>query len=166
MMPGFAQPPAPSATEILNAAYKKATTEKKNIFLIFHASWCGWCHKMDSAINDPSCKNLFDDNYLVVHLTVYESPAKKATENKGADELLKQYGVFDKGIPFWVVLDKDGKLLKDSFLKKDNDTSSIIGCPASVQEVAALVAILKSTSSLTDPELEIISQVFRKIDRK
>ena len=41
-----------TSTEIMEAAYKKASEENKNILLIFHASWCSWCKKMDAAIND------------------------------------------------------------------------------------------------------------------
>ena len=35
------------ASTILKDAYKQAKIEKKNVFVIFHASWCGWCKKMD-----------------------------------------------------------------------------------------------------------------------
>ncbi|MBL0357409.1 MAG: thioredoxin family protein [Chitinophagaceae bacterium] len=158
---GFAQQKIPDVKEVLNAACKMAAAERKNILLIFHASWCGWCRKMDSSINNKACKKLFADNYVIIHLTVHESGKKKNTENKGAEELLKQYKAFDSGLPFWVVLDKDGKLLKDSFLKNANGPSSIIGCPASEKEVAAFVQILKATSSLTDKELAVIEGIFR-----
>lgn len=49
----FTQPR--SATEILNEANSRAAKENKNVFVIFHASWCGWYQKMDSAMNDPAC---------------------------------------------------------------------------------------------------------------
>ncbi len=136
------------AKEILEAAYKTATAENKNILLIFHASWCGWCHKMDSSINDPSCKKFFRDNYIITHLVVHESADKKQLENAGAKELLKQYKAFDSGIPFWVVLDKNGKLLQDSFIKNSKGDTAIIGCPATEAEVNAFIKILKQSSGL------------------
>ena len=34
---------AQTATEILTKAQNQAKVENKNVFLIFHASWCGWC---------------------------------------------------------------------------------------------------------------------------
>lgn len=161
-----AQQAVPAAKEVLDEAYKQAAAEHKNILLIFHASWCGWCHKMDSSMNNPACKKSFDDNYVIIHLTVFESPKRKSEENKGGAELLKQYRAFDTGIPFWVVLDKDGKLLKDSFIKKADGSTAIIGCPASEKEVAAFIEILKMTSSLKDKELAVIAGVFRKNDTR
>jgi thioredoxin-related protein len=158
----IAQPKAVPAKEVLQAAYKQATAENKNVLLIFHASWCGWCHKMDSSLNNPACKKFFTDNYIITHLTVLESADKKQLENDGADELLKKYKAFDSGIPFWVVLDKTGNLLHDSFIKNNKGDTAIIGCPAAEEEVKAFIKILKSTSSLNEKELETVVGVFRK----
>ncbi|MCX6293487.1 MAG: thioredoxin family protein, partial [Sphingobacteriales bacterium] len=96
-----------SSTEIMEAAYKQASKEKKNIILIFHASWCSWCKKMDAAINDKSCKKLFEDNYCIVHLTVEENEKNKKLENPGAEELKKKFNGessgFDHILPVCVV---------------------------------------------------------------
>jgi thioredoxin-related protein len=108
------QAQTPSATTVMNEAYAKAKKEKKNVFLMFHASWCGWCHRMDTSMNDASCKKFFDDNYVITHLTVDESPDKKNLENEGADEMRNKYGGKDQGIPYWLVFDAEGKLLADS----------------------------------------------------
>src|SRR5258705_8035238 len=97
-----------SADEIMQEAMQQAAKEKKNVLIIFHASWCGWCHKMDSSINDKTCKNFFDNNYVVRHLVVDESKDKKNLENPGADELRTKYHGDGQGIPFWLVFDKDG----------------------------------------------------------
>src|ERR1700730_10298358 len=77
----IAQQAPPSADNILKEAYQQAAKENKNVFIIFHASWCGWCHKMDSSMNDEKLKPFFDKNYIVVHLTVDESRDKKELEN-------------------------------------------------------------------------------------
>lgn len=151
-----------AAKTILSAAYQQARAENKNVMVIFHASWCGWCNKMDSSLNNPLCKKYFTDNYIITHLTVYESKDKKHLENAGADELLKQYKAFDKGIPFWLVFDKDGNFLADGFMKNDDGTQSLIGCPASEKEVAAFIEVLRKTSSLNEQELAVISGIFRK----
>ncbi len=158
----FAQTNATAASKILAAAYKEAAEQQKNILVIFHASWCGWCHKMDASINSAECKKLFTNNYIITHLAVHESENKKLLENEGADALLKQYKAFYSGIPFWVVLDKDGNLLYDSFIKNTDGTSFNIGCPASEKEVTGFIKILKATSDLKEKELDVINKIFRQ----
>jgi len=153
------------AKEIVAAACKQAGEQKKNVLVIFHASWCGWCKKMDASINDPACKKLFDDNYIIAHLTVHESPDKKKEENPGADDILKELNAFDEGIPFWVVYDKEGKILANSFITSAEGRQTSIGCPASKEEVAAFIKILKATASIDDAGLAAITTVFRKNDR-
>lgn len=160
---------AKPASDILNAAYKTAAKEKKNVFVIFHASWCGWCHKMDTAMNDQSVKAFFDKSYVVEHLTVKEAPARKADENPGADELLKKYHAADLGIPFWIILDPKGKLLADSQERPAGASLETagqnIGCPATQKEVDYFVKVLQQTSSLKENELKLIAERFRKNDR-
>ena len=41
---------AQTATEILAKAQNQAKIENKNVFVIFHASWCGWCKKMEKKL--------------------------------------------------------------------------------------------------------------------
>lgn len=38
-----------TASDILKNASKKAKLENKNVFVMFNASWCGWCKKMDKG---------------------------------------------------------------------------------------------------------------------
>ena len=157
---------AKPAAEVLNTAYKLAAKEKKNVFVIFHASWCGWCHKMDTAMNDKTVKAFFDKSYVVEHLTVKEAPEKKNLENPGAEELLKKYHAADQGIPFWIVLDAKGNLLADSQIRPDgaslDSPGKNIGCPASAEEVESFVKILKKTTSLKENDLKLIAERFRK----
>ena len=156
----------PSAESILKDAYKQAAAENKNIFLIFHASWCGWCHKMENAMNDPSCKKSFTDNYVIVYLTVEESKDKKDLENPGGGALKTKLLGEKAGLPFWVVMDKNGKVLADCYkrkpgVKKDQPGENL-GCPASEDEIALFTDILQRTSSLSDSKLETIAKRFKK----
>jgi thioredoxin-related protein len=148
----------PSADAVLKEARTKAIKENKNIMVIFHASWCVWCHKMDTSLNDPSVKAFFDKNYVITHLVISESRDKKNLENPGAQELNKQWGGDNQGIPFWVVMDKDGKILADSQIKPGEN----VGCPASAEEVAHFINVLKKTSSINDKQIAAVEKRFRK----
>ena len=161
-----AQTSPSSADHILKEAYQQAAKEQKNVLVIFHASWCGWCHKMDSSINDKSCKKFFDDNYVIRHLVVDESRDKKNLENPGADELRTKCHGDDEGIPFWLVFDKDGNLLPDSQIRAEGaslDTKGEnVGCPAAEKEVVHFIEVLKKTSHITAAEQGAIQKRFRK----
>ena len=159
-----------TADEILEEAYLQAANQNKKVFIIFHASWCGWCHKMDSALNDKKCKQFFDDNFVIRHLVVFESKGKKDLENPGALELLTRHKGNDKGIPYWLVFDKDGNLLADSKMRPEGlgldaegDNS---GCPASKEEVEHFIKVLQKTTSLNQEALGIIEKRFRQNEYK
>lgn len=155
-----------SATEVLQAAFQQAAKENKNVFVIFHASWCGWCHKMDSSMNDKCCKKYFDDNFVTTHLVVDESPNKKHLENPGADELRAKYNGDNQGIPFWLVFDKNGQLLGDSQIRPAGATLKAkgqnVGCPAAEKEVAYFIEVLKHTSHLAPSQEAAIQKRFRE----
>jgi thiol-disulfide isomerase/thioredoxin len=160
----YAQEPAKPADVILKQAYNQAAKENKNVFVIFHASWCGWCHKLDTAMNDASCKKLFNDNYVTCHLTVLENDRNKALENPGAMDFMKKNGGDKQGIPFWLVIAPDGKLLADSQIRPDGAPLSTagqnIGYPGSAEEIAAFKKVLRKTSKLTEAQLNLIGQRF------
>lgn len=155
----------PGAAAVMQKAYASAKQENKNILLLFHASWCGWCHKMDTSLNDPSCKKFFTDNYIITHLDVEENKDKQYLENPGADSLKTAWGGKDMGLPFWVVLDSKGKLLADSRMRQlgtDTMPGDNVGCPAAEDEVLYFLSVLRKTSSLTREQLEIIQKRFRR----
>jgi len=152
---------------ILKEAYAKAATENKKVFVIFHASWCGWCHKLDSSMNDMACKKMFQTNFVIVHLTVDESKDKKNLETPGADAFRAKYHGEVAGLPFFLIFDKDGKLLADSKIRKPGESLDLpgdnMGCPASKEEVAYFVnVVLKQTTGLKDSQLKIIEERFSK----
>ena len=161
-----AQPGPLSATEIMQEAKQTAVKQNKNILIIFHASWCGWCHKMDTAINDETCKDFFYKNYVIRHIVVDESRDRKYLENPGADELRRQYHGDDEGIPFWLVFDKDGTLLADSQMRPSGanfDTKGEnVGCPATEREVAYFIEVLKKTSQISEAEQAAVQKRFRQ----
>jgi thiol-disulfide isomerase/thioredoxin len=128
------------------------------VIVIFHASWCVWCRKMDSSLNDALIKSYINKNYVIAHLTVQESNDKKNLENPGAEAFLDAQGGKDQGLPFWIVLDNKGNKLADSKNAEGNN----IGCPSQEKEVAYFIEVLKKTSSLKANELALIANRFRK----
>lgn len=155
-----------SAGKILNDAYKVAAKEKKNVLVIFHASWCGWCKKLDASINDPTCRDIFEKSFVIVHLTVMESKENKNLENPGATDLYSKYAGTTSGIPFFLIFDKNGTLLADSKIRAVGDgldkPGSNMGCPASEEEVAAFIQILRKTSIIKAAEENSITLRFKK----
>lgn len=162
MMYSYAQS-VPSATEVWKAAEQEAAAENKNVFIIFHASWCVWCHRMDSAMNEPALKPLFEKNYVIRHLTVDESDKFKHLENSGADAFRKKYGGEGQGIPYWLIFNSKGELLQDSRLEgADGKAGNNVGCPARPEEVAYFIEVLNKTSDLNQQQLEKIKARFLK----
>lgn len=163
----FAQSAPEPSTTVLNTAYAKAKSEHKNVILMFHASWCGWCKKMEASINDSTCKKFFDDNYVIVYLDILERPGKENLENPGGIDVMKSFnGDPNGGIPFWVVIDANGKAIGNSYkppvgttvgTAKDN-----VGCPAEVDEVAYFVSLLRQSSGLTGEQIAVITNRFLK----
>ncbi|WP_454802451.1 thioredoxin family protein [Mucilaginibacter phyllosphaerae] len=162
---GFAQTAAlPASETVLKEAYGKAAKENKKVMLIFHASWCGWCKKMEASLNEPNIKPMIDANYVVATLDVMEQPAKKNLENPGSLEVMTKLKGEKAGLPFWVVTDAQGKVLADSQVRPAGaslDTyGENVGCPAAPDEVAFFTKILKSTSKLNDKQLAVIAKRF------
>jgi len=141
---------------ILENAYAQAKKENKNVFIMFHASWCGWCKKMDENMMSDATKQLFENNYVIKHLIVMESTKNEALENPGAQTILERYKGGQAGLPFWLIFDNKGKLIQDSFNSKGDN----LGCPTTPEEVTEFIKKLKATSKLTDADLRIISKQF------
>jgi thioredoxin-related protein len=158
----YSQEKPRTTNDILSEAYQLAAKENKKVFVIFHASWCYWCHKMDTAMNDATVRSIFYNNFIVRHLVVYESPNKKDQETPGALALLTKHKGNDEGIPYWLILDAKGNLIEDS--KDDNGNNT--GCPASKAEVDYFIAVLKRTVKITDKEALLIHTRFRQNEAK
>ena len=106
--------------------------------------------------NDATCKGLFTRNFVITHLDVLETEKNKSQENPGAEDLLKKYKGEKSGIPFWLIFDKNGKLISSSIDSNDKN----LGCPSTENEVNEFIAILKKTTDLKESELETVKNKF------
>ena len=154
------------AKDLIASAQRLAKKEGKNVFIGWHASWCGWCKLMDKKMHDESVKQYFEDNYVLVHLVVKESKDNKHLENPGSADILAKYHGDKVGIPFWVVLDEKGELLGDAFIRSDgvgmDKPGKNTGCPAQPEEVAHWIKVLNTTSDIPDDGLKKIETLFKK----
>ncbi|MGZ8558152.1 MAG: hypothetical protein ACXWWC_07465 [Chitinophagaceae bacterium] len=76
------------------------------MFVLFDASWIGWYHKTDSAMNDIAVRKFFPANYVIRHMVLYVSKGKEIIEITGALDLLKRYKGDEQGIAHWFVFEK------------------------------------------------------------
>ena len=127
--PARAAAPAarPSAAAVLNAAEAEAAREHKNVFLIFHASWCPWCHRLDALLNAPTLKPFFDRNYVIAQIDGLEAPAQLGLENPGWKDLMTTYSATGQGIPYWLFLDPKGNILATCRSPFDSDRKGMPG---------------------------------------
>lgn len=132
----------PSADKVLGDAKAQAKKEHKNVLVIFHASWCGWCHKLDDMLADKTVGPLVTKQYVVVHLTVDESPNKKADENPGASAVRDSLGGGKAGLPFYAVINPKGDTLTSSVAPKSGN----IGYPAAPEEIAYFMGMLDKSA--------------------
>jgi len=148
-----------SARTILMVAVSEAQLSQKNVFLIFHATWCPWCKVLETALNDPEIKTLIDNNYIVTFLDVLEHGEKIQTyENPGGKEILANYGGTESGLPFMVFLNKKGKMIANSNVMPNKRN---IGYPGSRKEITAFMKLLKKTSThMTNKQQEVIQSYF------
>jgi len=155
-----------SVENIIQQTCEKAGRENKNAYIIFHASWCVWCHRLDSSINDPSCAKFFRDHFVIQHITAFEIDEKEKLNNPGWKQFLTTHHLIDQGIPAWFIFDKDGTLLADSQKRSPgagfDKEGSNIGCPANGQEVDYFIEILKKVASLSAEDEQAIRSRFLK----
>ncbi|MDQ0067484.1 thioredoxin family protein [Chryseobacterium lathyri] len=146
---------------VLNKALTEAKAQKKNVLLVFHASWCGWCKLMEKNMNLPETKPIFDKKFVTTYIDVQEREEKKKLENPGGQELMNKYKGENAGLPFWLVLNPKGEVLADSFDSKGEN----LGSPATPEEVSSFLAKLEKSSKMNKEELQIIQKVFVKKDK-
>ena len=86
------------------AALKQASLEHKRVILDFGGDWCGDCQVLDIYLHQSPNAELFDKNFLMVHVDI-------GRFDKNLD-IAEKYNIpLKKGVPALAVLDSNGKLL-------------------------------------------------------
>jgi uncharacterized protein YyaL (SSP411 family) len=149
-----------SAQSILHAAIAQAQSSNTNVLLIFHASWCKWCKRLESALSDSTIKPLIDKNYTVAMLDVKERGDKiQAFENPGGQKLMSDFGGDSSGLPFIVFLNGKGKMIANSNVMPNKQN---IGYPGSKKEIAAFVKLFKKTApQITSKQIDVMRKYFQ-----
>lgn len=149
------------ADKILTTAYKEAKATHKNVFLIFHASWCSWCKRLEKAMQSDELKKIFEENFVITHLDVLERGDKIAAfENPGAKKYLDKFGGEKSGLPFYVFLNSKKEMLVNSNAMPGEQN---IGYPGSDEEIAKFGELLKSSAkNMTKKQLQAILEYFNK----
>lgn len=158
-----APPPAkapPSAEKVVMAAQEQAAKSHKNVYVSFHASWCGWCKRMTAVLEQPAVKSIMDKYYVMVDLVTLENGDKKALENAGAETYMAKAGGTGEGIPFFYITDTSGKMLINSRTDPEKAGTNI-GCPYQQAEQDHFSKMLTKTSKMTAAELKTVIDAFK-----
>ena len=155
---GFADdPPAkePPATEVLAAALARAKTGDQAVFLAFGSPTCGWCKYLDKYHARPAVTKLLGKHLTFAKVDIVTNP--------GGDELYKKYAPKGGGVPVWVILSADGKVLADSFHEKEGN----VGFPSDPHEQDHYRAALKkAVPKLTAEDLDVVMAELKEAQPK
>jgi thioredoxin-related protein len=155
----------PGADQVLAQARMQASEQHKNIFLIFSASWCGYCRKLDALLASPEVNPIIARHYVIARLSVSEEYRRvnPKPNSPGAEELVSKLGGPKGPVPFFAFLDSNGKLIINSCRPvKDKPAGENIGFPVEPNEIAWFMTMLrKGAPDLTRDEALVIESSLR-----
>ena len=126
------------AEAVLHDGLARASSEDKRVFLAFGAPWCGWCHKLADWMAQPEVAAILDRDFTIVRVDT-----DRMTHGK---EILKRFRPSDQGgIPWFAVLESNGKSLGDSDGPQGN-----IGYPFKPEEIDHFMTLITKVSRRID----------------
>lgn len=161
----FGQEPADA---LLKTALSKGKESKRNVFVRFTASWCGWCHKMQGVLDKPEIKAIWDKHFVSQAIVVLENGDKEKLENPGGEALMEANGGKNQGIPFFYFIDgTNGKPIVNSLMPaKGTAKPSNVGCPYEPAEIDFFMDILKKAAPhMTETERATLRKGFQSLKK-
>lgn len=125
---------------------EQATTEKKNILLIFGSPSCAPCRRFEHYLGDSSVHRIISKYFIVRTFDVIKSAEGKQI-----------YSLYWKmGMPSWTILDTERNILADS--SNPSTGSGNIGYPGNSKDLAHYeLAIKKGAPGISKAELKILT---------
>ncbi|MFO1077192.1 MAG: thioredoxin family protein [Planctomycetota bacterium] len=134
------------ATEVLIAGRAAAKAAGKRVFLHFGAPWCGWCHRLEDWMARPEIAAVLGKEFVDVKIDIDRMTGGKDVYA----QQLAAAGVEASGIPWFVFLGEDGKLLANATGPTGN-----VGFPYQPEEVEHFGAMLHAAkANLTAEEIQ------------
>ena len=137
------------ADDVLKDGLSRARPADKVVFLHFGAPWCGWCHKLEDWMARADVAPTLAKAFIDIKIDVER-------DKGGKDAFARFNSASEKsGIPWFVFLDGDGKVLATSTGPKGN-----VGFPAASDEVEHFGAMLKA-AGVSEAEVTTLSVSLR-----
>ena len=99
---------------------------------------------------------------MQARLDVQEHGDKKALDNAGADEVMKQVGAKDEGLPFFAFLNEKGETLVNS----NRPGAGNIGHPFKPEEVDWFLDMLKKGAPAMSPSEAKVLETYLRAQKK
>ena len=159
-----------AADRVLEDAKTQAAQQHKVIFLVFGASWCQPCHRLDDFLVAPEMRHILEKYFIEARVNVLEDQGKHPElESPGGQELAARLGVTNsKGqvshVPFIVFLDAAGEPVVNSYRPVEGSAKGVnIGYPAKPEEIDWFGAMLKkAVPTMSAEELHTIDDWLRR----